>query len=192
MSEQVKDQELQEEPVTTTEEIPVDATESAKVANVSPDDELVRAKQEIESLKDSWARERAEFQNFKRRTSHDYMNIKREAVKVFVTKLLTPLDNLERVGTGINATDEMKPFIDGVEMIKKEFFFILEKENVLKLNPKGEVFDPMSMEAIASEESEEFSEETVLEVYQCGYAIQENNEKIMLRPARVKVGRPKI
>lgn len=188
MSEQVHDTDLKDGPTENKEEF----SGEAKANNVAADDELGKAKKEIESLKDSWARERAEFQNFKRRTSHEYMNIKRESVKVFVTKLLTPLDDLERVGSGIDIPEDMKPFMEGIGLIKKEFFSILEKENVVKLNPKGEIFDPMSMEAIVAEESEDYSEETVLEVYQCGYMIQENNEKIMLRPARVKVGRPKI
>ena len=50
----------------------------------------------------------------------------------------------------------------------------------------------MSMEAIAADESEDYTEETVIEVYQAGYEFVENNERITLRPSRVKVGRPKF
>lgn len=60
------------------------------------------------------------------------------------------MDNLERVGTGVNATEEMKPFIDGVGMILREMNGILEKENVMKVSPVGQAFDPTTMEAIAS------------------------------------------
>ncbi len=155
-------------------------------------EELEKAKQEIVSLKDSWLRERAEFQNYKRRTAAEYAVIKREAVKNFIIKLLNPIDNLERVGTGTNATEEMKPFIDGVGMILREMNGILEKENVVKVSPVGQPFDPTTMEAIASDESEDVTEETVTEVYQPGYVFTENNESFALRPARVKVARPKF
>lgn len=76
-------------------------------------------------------------------------------------------------------------------MIRNEFLNILEKENIFKVAPKGEPFDPMWMEAIAAEESDEYTEEVVIEVYQAGYEFVENNERFTLRPARVRVGRPK-
>lgn len=155
-------------------------------------EELEKAKQKIASLEDSFLRERAEFQNYKRRTAAEYAKIKGEAVKNFIIKFLNPIDNLERVGTGVNVSDEMKPFMDGVGMILREMNGILEKENVVKVSPVGQPFDPTTMEAIASDESEDVKEETVVEVYQAGYVFTENNESFALRPARVKVARPKF
>ena len=156
------------------------------------EEEINKLKVENSSLKDSWLRERAEFQNYKRRTANEYLTIKREAVKSFVIKIINPLDNLERVGMGISITDELKPFIDGINMIKNEFYSVLQKENIQKTDPLNKPFDPMSMEAIAADESEDYTEETVIEVYQAGYEFVENNERITLRPSRVKVGRPKF
>ena len=164
--------------------------ETSKIANL--EEEINKLKVENSSLKDSWLRERAEFQNYKRRTANEYLTIKREAVKSFVIKIINPLDNLERVGMGISITDELKPFIDGINMIKNEFYSVLQKENVQKTDPLNKPFDPMSMEAIAADESEDYTEETVIEVYQAGYEFVENNERITLRPSRVKVGRPKF
>lgn len=164
--------------------------ESSKIANL--EEEINKLKVENSSLKDSWLRERAEFQNYKRRTANEYLTIKREAVKSFVLKMINPIDNLERVGTGISITEELKPFMDGINMIKNEFYSVLQKENIQKTDPLNKPFDPMSMEAIASDESEDYTEETVIEVYQAGYEFVENNERITLRPSRVKVGRPKF
>jgi len=164
--------------------------EASKIANL--EEEINKLKVENSSLKDSWLRERAEFQNFKRRTANEYLSIKREALKSFIIKIINPLDNLERVGTGISINDELKPFIDGINMIKNEFYSVLQKENVQKIDAVNKPFDPMFMEAIASEESEKYQEETVIEVYQTGYEFVENNERITLRPARVRVGRPKF
>lgn len=181
----------QEETITTANG---ENSEEAKKPE-TPEDalrkELEAAKKEIESLKDSWTRERAEFQNYKRRSAQEYANIKREAVKSLVVGFLNPIDNLDRVGSGMNVTEEVKPFVEGVGMILKEFYSVLERSNVYRQFPQGEAFDPMSMEALSSEEGEQYSEETVIEVYQAGFYIKENEEKFSLRPARVKVGKPK-
>ncbi|EQA73315.1 nucleotide exchange factor GrpE [Leptospira noguchii] len=168
-------------------------TESIKTSETetSLQTELESAKKEIESLKDSWARERAEFQNFKRRSAQEFVSIRKEAVKSLVSGFLNPIDNLERVGATQTNSEELKPFVDGVTMILKEFYSVLEKSNVIRFDPKGESFDPMSMEALSSEEGDQYSEETVIDVYQPGYYYKENEDKFTLRPARVRIGKPK-
>nr|WP_017854508.1 nucleotide exchange factor GrpE [Leptospira interrogans] len=168
-------------------------TESMETAETetSLQTELESAKKEIESLKDSWARERAEFQNFKRRSAQEFVSIRKEAVKSLVSSFLNPIDNLERVGATQTNSEELKPFVDGVTMILKEFYSVLEKSNVIRFDPKGEPFDPMSMEALSSEEGDQYSEETVIDVYQPGYYYKENEDKFTLRPARVRIGKPK-
>ncbi|AJR13131.1 nucleotide exchange factor GrpE [Leptospira interrogans] len=168
-------------------------TESMETAETetSLQTELESAKKEIESLKDSWARERAEFQNFKRRSAQEFVSIRKEAVKSLVSGFLNPIDNLERVGATQTNSEELKPFVDGVTMILKEFYSVLEKSNVIRFDPKGESFDPMSMEALSSEEGDQYSEETVIDVYQPGYYYKENEDKFTLRPARVRIGKPK-
>ncbi|HMV77287.1 MAG TPA: nucleotide exchange factor GrpE [Leptospiraceae bacterium] len=167
-------------------------TENKDTAVLKLEQDLKKAGDEILSLKDSWARERAEFQNFKRRSAAEFLAVKREALKAFIVKLLDPLDNLERVSVSSSEELELKAFIDGVNMIQMQFISILEKENVFKMNCAGQPFDPMKMEAIASLESEDYNEETVIEVYQAGYEFRENNESVVLRPARVRIGRPKF
>lgn len=166
-------------------------TESMKETETPLQTELESAKKEIESLKDSWARERAEFQNFKRRSAQEFVSIRKEAVKSLVSGFLNRIDNLERVGATQTNSEELKPFVDGVTMILKEFYSVLEKSNVIRFDPKGEPFDPMSMEALSSEEGDQYSEETVIDVYQPGYYYKENEDKFILRPARVRIGKPK-
>ncbi|EMM98620.1 co-chaperone GrpE [Leptospira noguchii str. 1993005606] len=181
------------ENMNSEESTETEQTESIKTseAETSLQTELESAKKEIESLKDSWARERAEFQNFKRRSAQEFVSIRKEAVKSLVSGFLNPIDNLERVGATQTNSEELKPFVDGVTMILKEFYSVLEKSNVIRFDPKGESFDPMSMEALSSEEGDQYSEETVIDVYQPGYYYKENEDKFTLRPARVRIGKPK-
>ncbi|EMF90467.1 co-chaperone GrpE [Leptospira santarosai str. ST188] len=180
-----------EESTQETEPAQAEAAAEAVNSELSLQTELEAAKKEAESLRDSWARERAEFQNFKRRSAQEFVSIRKEAVKSLVSGFLNPIDNLERVGATQTNSEELKPFVDGVTMILKEFYSVLEKSNVVRFDPKGESFDPMSMEALSSEEGDQYSEETVIDVYQPGYYYKENEDKFTLRPARVRIGKPK-
>ncbi|AVQ10586.1 Protein GrpE [Leptospira santarosai] len=180
-----------EESTQETEPTQAEVAAEAVDSELSLQTELEAAKKEVESLRDSWARERAEFQNFKRRSAQEFVSIRKEAVKSLVSGFLNPIDNLERVGATQTNSEELKPFVDGVAMILKEFYSVLEKSNVIRFDPKGESFDPMSMEALSSEEGDQYSEETVIDVYQPGYYYKENEDKFTLRPARVRIGKPK-
>ncbi len=156
-------------------------------------EELQKAKNETEKAKQDFLYERAEFQNYKRRMSSDIQDVKRESVKKILISLLEPLDSLDKViQSNPNPSTEMIGFLEGVKLIQKQMSSVLEKENVFKLDPKGESFDPSSMEAIASEDLEDLKEETVIEVFRPGYMFKEGDRSIALRTAMVKVGRPKF
>lgn len=172
----------------TTEEL---EAPSEKSVNELLKEEIKKLQEENANLKDSLARALADFQNLKRRTAMEYATLKRESVKNFVLKILTPIDNLERVIVP-NPSEELKPVLDGVRMILNEFRSTLEKEGIFALNAIDQLFDPTFMEAIAFEERENISDEIVIEVYRTGYFFQENNDKYPLRPAMVKVAKPKI
>ena len=175
---------------------------SDEIKSISEDDkdkeinslkkELEKIEKESENFKDSWLRERAEFQNYKKRILQDIQNIKKNTIRQIVENILNPIDNLERITQDQkNITEELKSFLDGVEMIKKDFYSALQKENIFRVEPLNELFDPSKMEAISSEEKENFKEETVIEVYQPGYMIKEEKEETILRPSRVKIAKPK-
>lgn len=155
------------------------------------EDELSKAKREIAELKDSWTRERAEFQNFRKRTGQEYNRIRIQSVTNFLGGLLPVIDNMERVLAADVQDPAVKNFVTGVEMIYQEFLGVLHNEGVEQFNPEGQAFDPYSMEAIASEERPDIKTEQVLEVFQKGFIIKrEGEEDQIIRVARVKVGQP--
>ena len=160
--------------------------------NQNLENEIEKLKKESEEYKDSWMRERAEFQNYKKRVLQDIENSKKNTIRKIMENLLNPIDNLERMSQNQKTSEELKPFLDGMEMIKKEFYSALEKDNIFKISPLNEAFDPSKMEALSSEESKEYAEETVIEVYQAGYILKNNDDEIILRPSRVKIAKPKL
>lgn len=171
-------------------------TNEKKEKELTPEEkmqiEINKLKEEVENLKDHWQRERAEFINYRKRTAHELLNSKKEAVRNFIHDLLHPLDNLDIVTNVKTESPELKAFVDGVNMVKKDFLSIIDREGVKRMEPLNQPFDPVTMEAISSEESEDYREEIVIEVYQPGYYYQEGESIHSIRPARVKVGKPKI
>ena len=191
MAENTDTETISQEESSGSEESSTENTQTEEVIEEnSLENQLKKAQEEALNFKDSWQRERAEFTNYKRRTASELLNSRKEAVKNFIHDLLNPIDNLERVGMVKTEIPELKAFVDGVNMVKKELISFIEKEGIKRLEPLNASFDPMLMEAINSVESEEYKEETVIEVYQPGYYFLDGENQHSIRPARVKVGKP--
>ena len=93
---------------------------------------------------------------------------------------LEVLDNLER---GLAQFEEGDPHRQGMEMICKQLMTVLEKLGVQQIEALGQPFDPARHNAVMHVEDESAGENTVVEVFQQGYAL---GDKI-LRFAMVKV-----
>ncbi len=156
-----------------------------------PKNELEEARREIEELKDNWTRERAEFTNFRKRQIVERQKARAHTVAEFVQKLLPAIDNLDRVLSVKTEDPAVKNFVVGVDMIRQELLQVLERERITPVLPAGLAFDPFAMEAIAMEDRADIEQDIVLEVFQAGYVMAwDENERHVLRPARVKVGKP--
>lgn len=153
--------------------------------------ELEQAREEIKLLKESWSRERAEFMNYKKRVAQEQARIRLLSVADFVSGLLPVLDNLKTVLKVQTDNPEVKNFVDGVELIQTEFLSVLQKNNIHLVETQDREFDPQIMEALMTENKPGLEKETVLEVFQEGYYLQiDEEQRQILRPARVKVGKP--
>ena len=172
-------------------ETPPTGEEAPAQESVEDQDPLARARLEIEELKDNWHRERAEFANFRKRQMNERAKLRSVATGDFVQKLLPALDNLERVLGAKTEDPAVQNFVIGVDMIHKEILQVLEREKIKIVSPDGQAFDPFMMEAVAMEDRDDLEKETVLEVFQPGFVLEiEDGERQVLRPARVKVGKP--
>ena len=165
--------------------------ENASDAPEGETDELEKAREEIRELKDSWSRERAEFLNYKKRMVQEQARFRKQVIGSFVGELLPVLDNLKAVLQTKAEDEAVRNFISGVEMIHNEFVDVLKKSGISVLRPHNERFDPNFMQAIATEDRDDLEHETVLEVFQDGYIVEHSeDDRHVLRPARVKVGKP--
>ena len=166
--------------------------EGEKLKPLQESRELVQAREKIEELKESWAWERAEFVNFRKRTVQEKERHANDALAGFVQALLPTLDDFDQLLSMEIQNEEVRKYVAGVSIIRDNFVNILKEKQILVIYPLNEEFDPQTMEAIASEERADLDKETVLEVYQRGYLIKTNGEQQQLiRAARVRVGKPR-
>ncbi|MGV0879632.1 nucleotide exchange factor GrpE [Martelella sp. FLE1502] len=168
------------------------AEDIAEEAQPEPDP-LEVLKAENEKQRDQLLRLAAEMENLRRRTARDVKDAKAYAVTAFARDMLGVSDNLRRALDAIpedKRTEEIKGFIEGVEMTERSMLSGLERHGVKKIEAEGARFDPNIHQAMFEVPNPEIPSNTVVQVVQAGYMIGER----VLRPAMVGVskGGPKL
>ena len=161
--------------------------EEEKLTKLSPLEQLkeqIRLKdEEILKQKDTFLREKAELDNFKKRLTKEKEDFAQFANERLLKELLQIEDNLERAMEAPNAT--LESLKEGVEMIQKQFKDFLKNQKVEVIEAFGKPFDPNLHEVLNQQESEEHEENTVIEEYSKGFTL---NGRI-LRPAKVVISK---
>lgn len=146
--------------------------------------ELEALREERDEYVAALQRERAEFQNFKKRNQTAISAAYGEATGEVVLKILPILDNLERAIEAAKADGNNKSIVEGIELVKKSFIDTLAELEVTEIPAKGEPFDPEVHNAILQEPAGEGEESGhVKDVLQKGYRTPQR----VLRHSLVKV-----
>lgn len=146
---------------------------------------LEQAAAEIHQLRDMVARQRAEFDNFRKRTMKEKEHIRDAAREDVLTKLLPVVDNFDRALCSISDTTDATAVRDGVQMVASQFSRILESEGLERIQALNAPFDPNIHEAIATEERTDVPESHVCEEMLPGYRFRDK----VVRAAMVKVAK---
>lgn len=143
-------------------------------------------KEELEEMKQSLLRERADFANFRKRTIQEKQELEAVAASKILAQLLPALDSFDQLFS--QEFKEIKQVLDGVTLIRKQVDGVFSEVGIEQINPENEAFDPSTMEALGAQESDKVEVETVGQVYQKGYMLDGR----VLRSARVMVLKPLI
>ncbi len=154
---------------------PVDLGPSVEV-------EIERLEGEVDELRDIHLRKLAEFDNFRKRTERERVEITLRANEELVRDLLPVLDNFERA-LGHSADADSGAFREGVEMIAKQLWDTLERQGIKVIDPMGDEFSPEFHEAVHRIEDESLEPGTVASVLNKGYLYNGR----LVRPAMVGV-----
>ncbi|MBP2030959.1 molecular chaperone GrpE [Methanohalophilus levihalophilus] len=167
-------------------------SDSKKSSDSSVKDELEDTKAlleekdaEVLELKEQVLRQKAEFDNFRKRSRKEMEDFRKFAVENIMFDLLEVCDNFERALFSFRDAEDVKSVVNGVEMVYKQLISILEKEGLKRIECEGKDFDPHLHEATHHVESDQHPDNMVVEVCRTGY---EFNSKV-IRPAMVTVVR---
>lgn len=113
------------------------------------EDELVKAKKEAEELKDKYLRLYSEFENFRRRTSKEKLDLMKSANEDVLVNLLPVLDDFERAQKSMTDASDIEAVKEGVILIHNKLFRTLESKGLKPMeSPVGKEFNSEYQEAI--------------------------------------------
>ena len=136
-------------------------------------------------LKDQKLRAMAESQNTLRRFRAEAENQRKFAHEGIVRDLIPVLDNFDRTLAAIEKAATIEALTEGVKAIEKQLKKVIESHGVQRIDPQGEMFDPVMHEAVVTHASEEHPEDTILDVIEAGYVLHDR----VIRPSRVRVSK---
>lgn len=135
---------------------------------------------ELNEQKDKYLRLMAEYDNFRKRTAKERLELTDNVKASTVEEILPMMDNFERA-LGTECSDEN--FKKGIDMIYKQFTDALARLGVKPMELEGTEFDPNVATAVSTVENDELGENVVAQVLQNGYTIGDK----VVRPAVVVV-----
>jgi molecular chaperone GrpE len=139
----------------------------------------------VDEYKDKFVRLYAEFDNYRRRTNEEKLNLIASAGKDVISSMLPVLDNFERAIATNENLEDLAVIKEGFNLIFNQLKGILESKGLNPMEAKGFPFDSDLHEAIANIPApEDALKGKVIEDVEKGYYL---NDKV-LRFAKVVVG----
>ena len=167
---------------TQAEETVSEDAEVAPEVEVSEDENVTELK---DDFKDKYYYLAAEMQNMQRRFEKEKESLLKFGSEKILKDLLEVVDNFERT-LGFIKNDEdqkIKNIVVGIEMITDQMLKTLEKHGLKQVEALNQAFDPNYHEAMSTEAKEGVEDETISQVHQNGYTLNER----LLRPAKVTI-----
>ncbi|QHL89061.1 nucleotide exchange factor GrpE [Nibribacter ruber] len=140
---------------------------------------------ELDELKDKFLRLQAEFDNFRRRTSKERLELFKTANQELMVALIPVLDDLERAQAAMKDAQDVNAVREGVELIFAKFLGLLQQKGLKPMDAVGQPFDADIHEAITQIPApNEDMKGKVIDQVEKGYYL---NEKVV-RFAKVVIG----
>lgn len=147
--------------------------------------ELDAQKIEHAALHDKYVRLHAEFDNFRRRTAKERMDLLQTASAEALKSILPVLDDMERAAVNNVNVNDIDAIKQGFDLIQQKFSNILMAQGLKPMKAKGEVFNSELHEAITKAPAPSAAlKGKVIDVVENGYTLHDK----VIRYAKVVVG----
>ena len=163
------------------------STEEGNIENANQPEEAAEmdAADAVQVERDKYLRLYSEFENFRRRTTKERLEMMQNASKDLMVELLPIVDDMERALKAMQKSGDSAA-VEGMELIFKKLYGTLEKKGLKPMNAQGEVFDTEIHEAVTQFDAPtEDMKGKVIDELEKGYFL---NDKV-IRFAKVVVGK---
>lgn len=153
---------------------------------------MIKKKQDlkVQELEEALKRSLADFDNYRKRTEAQKIEMIDYAKADFMTKITPVLDNFGRAFEHVDIND---PAISGLKQIEKQLEDILAAEGLKRIDTTGE-FNPASHEAISYENNNEIAADNIIAETESGWEFNPSNssgQARVIKPAKVRVSKGK-
>ncbi|MBQ9752716.1 MAG: nucleotide exchange factor GrpE [Paludibacteraceae bacterium] len=169
-------------------QVEVENTETVQTEEVSEDEQLQAKVAELEArvaeLEDLKLRQMAEFDNFRRRTNKEKLELMTTAGERIFKDMLPLVDDFERAKDAMAKTDDIEAVRQGIELIYNKFIGFLAANDVKVIDTTDADFNTDLHEAITTFAAGEDKKGKVIDCTQKGYTLGEK----VIRFSKVVVG----
>jgi len=150
MSSKKKTEKVDEEKATSEVEIAPDIQNEQSQTTDEHQDEKLILQSKIDELNDKNLRLYSEFDNYRKRTIKEKIELSKSASEEIIASLLTIMDDFERGLQTINETSNIVVTKEGIQLIYSKFANLLQQKGVAPITSLGEDFNTDFHEAITN------------------------------------------
>ena len=158
--------------------------EQEKVAEQTPEEKIAELEAKIAELEDAKLRQIAEFDNYRRRTNKEKLELMETAGEKIFKEMLPLVDDFERAVDAMKKTDDIDAVREGIRLIQQKFLTFLDKHDVHPIETDGVEFSTDEHEAITTFAAGEEKKGKIIDCTQKGYKLGDK----VIRFAKVVVG----
>lgn len=162
-----------------------DSRSTTDLPNEGEDEVTTKLQAEVAELKDKLLRQAAEFENFRRRTAKERIELTQTAGKDVIQSLLVVLDDMDRADKQLENTTDVAAIKEGISLVFGKMRNIMLQKGLTKMDAVNQEFNPDLHEAITEIPApNEDMKGKVIDMVESGYYL---NDKL-IRFAKVVVG----
>ena len=188
MSEKEKDMDAREASAATQDEMAESAATDTMSDDATTESDNMSVEPSLEEQiavwRDKYLRLQAEFDNFRKRTIKEKMDLVERGCEGAWKAILPILDDMERAIAASHKSEDIEALRQGEELVMKKFESVLQAANITAIDCVGKPFNEEEQEAVARFAAGEDKRGLVIDCVQRGYKLGEH----VLRYAKVVVG----
>ena len=166
------------------EQLEEQVEETQDVQEQTPEQTIEALEERIAELEDKNLRMMAEFDNYRRRTNKEKLELMATAGERIFKEMLPLVDDFERAVEAMEKTDDIDAVREGIRLIQQKFISFLDRQDVHAIETEGVDFNTDEHEAVTTFAAGEEQKGKVIDCTQKGYKLGEK----VIRFAKVVVG----